>query len=84
MNSTQPPTPDAQLKLVSKVFPEKNHAAVLIQTDSHTKLWMATELAVDQGLTTLNFLTVAVMVKSKPTVKKFKNALNLINVQCFY
>ena len=52
--STQPPMPDAQSKLVSKVFPEKNLAAAVIQTDSHSKLWTVTELAVDQGLTTPN------------------------------
>merc|ERR1711920_498857 len=82
--STQPPMPDAQSKLVSKVSPEKNLAAVVIQTDSHSKLWMVTELAADPEPTTPNFLTVAPTDKLKPTVKSRKtNLYNYHSCLCF-
>ena len=72
-DSIQATTKDAQSNQVSKVSPAKKPVAVLTHTDSHSKLWMVTELVADQGLTTLNFLTVAVTAKSKPTVN-FKNS----------
>merc|ERR1712046_282882 len=78
--STQPPMPDAQSKLESKEFLVKNLAAVVIQTDSHSKLWMVTELAADPELTTPNFLTVAPTDKLKPTVKFRKKSEIIIHV----
>merc|ERR1712083_313762 len=68
-DSTQATTKDAQSNQVSKVSPEKNPAAVPTHTDFHSKLWMVTELVAVPGPTTLSFLTAAVTVKSKPTVK---------------
>merc|ERR1712038_510101 len=68
-DSTQATTKDAQSNQVSKVFLVKKLAAVLTHTDFHSKLWTVTELAVVPGPTTLSFLTAAVTVKSKPTVK---------------
>merc|ERR1712156_524172 len=78
--STQPLMPDAQSKLESKEFLVKNLAAVVIQTDSHSKLWMVTELAADPELTTPNFLTVAPTDKLKPTVKFRKKSEIIIHV----
>merc|ERR1712156_16493 len=82
--STQPPMPDAQLKLESKEFLVKNLAAVVIQTDPHSKLWMVTELAADPELTTPNFLTVAPTDKLKPTVKFRKKNQKLSFMFMFY
>merc|ERR1711920_855218 len=81
--STQPLMPDAQSKLVSKVSPEKNLAAVVIQTDSHSKLWMETELAADPEPTTPNFLTAVPTDKLKPTVKFRKKVYHLSLSLCF-
>merc|ERR1712110_860932 len=67
--STQAITKDAQSKPVSKVSLERNLAAVLTHTDSHSKLWTVTEPVAVPEPTTPNFSTVAVTVKSKPTVK---------------
>merc|ERR1712109_450446 len=80
--STQPLMPDAQSKPESKESPEKNLAAVVIQTDSHSKLWMVTELAADPEPTTPNFLTVAPTDKLKLTVKfrKKKHIIIIIHV----
>merc|ERR1711997_244958 len=68
-DSTQATTKDAQSNQVSKVSPEKNPVAVPTHTDFHSKLWMVTEPVAVPGPTTLSFLTAAVTVKSKPTVK---------------
>merc|ERR1711881_529486 len=66
---TQATTKDAQSNQVSKVSLEKNLAAVLTHTDSHSKLLMVTELVAVPEPTTPSSLTAAVTVKSKPTAK---------------
>merc|ERR1712027_194469 len=79
-DSTQATTKDAQSNQVSKVSLEKKPVAVLTHTDFHSKLWTVTEPVAVPGLTTLSFLTAAVTVKSKPTVKL--NFLKVIKFLC--